>query len=38
MAYVLVVVVIMGTLMHIVEGPEHGFTSVPTGVYWAITT
>lgn len=38
MAFVMLVVVIMGTLMYIVEGPEHGFTSIPTGVYWAITT
>ena len=38
MAFVMLVVVIMGTLMYVVEGPEHGFTSIPTGVYWAITT
>lgn len=35
---VLMVVLIMGTVMFIVEGPEHGFTSIPVGVYWAITT
>jgi voltage-gated potassium channel len=29
---------IMGTLMYVVEGPENGFTSIPIGVYWAITT
>lgn len=28
----------MGTLMYVVEGPEHGFTSIPLAVYWAITT
>jgi voltage-gated potassium channel len=22
----------------VVEGPENGFTSIPVGVYWAITT
>lgn len=38
MAFVMLVVVIMGTLMYLVEGPENGFTSIPTGVYWAITT
>ncbi len=32
------VVVIMGTVMYVVEGPENGFTNIPTGVYWAITT
>ena len=35
---VLMVVLIMGTLMYVIEGPEHGFTSIPIGVYWAITT
>jgi voltage-gated potassium channel len=35
---VLMVVLIMGTLMYVVEGPQHGFTSIPTAVYWAITT
>jgi voltage-gated potassium channel len=28
----------MGTLMFIIEGPEHGFTSIPVGMYWAIVT
>jgi len=32
------VTVIMGTLMYMVEGPEHGFTSIPQGIYWAIVT
>lgn len=32
------IVVIMGTLMYLIEGPEHGFTSIPTSVYWAIVT
>jgi voltage-gated potassium channel len=38
LSFVLGVVLIMGTLMYVVEGPEHGFTSIPIGVYWAITT
>ncbi len=38
LSFVLVVVVVMGTLMYVVEGPENGFTSIPVGVYWAITT
>jgi len=33
-----VVVLVLGTLMYVVEGPEHGFTSVPVSIYWAITT
>ena len=32
------IVVIMGALMYLVEGPEHGFTSIPRGIYWAIVT
>jgi voltage-gated potassium channel len=35
---VLMIVLVMGTLMYVVEGPANGFTSVPTSVYWAITT
>ncbi|MCX7216265.1 MAG: ion transporter [Burkholderiales bacterium] len=31
-------VVILGSLLYVIEGPEHGFTSVPISVYWAITT
>jgi voltage-gated potassium channel len=35
---VLMIVFVSGTLVYLVEGPEHGFTSIPTSVYWAITT
>ena len=35
---VLAIVVIIGALMHIVEGPENGFTSIPKSMYWAIVT
>ncbi|HPU50193.1 MAG TPA: ion transporter [Burkholderiaceae bacterium] len=38
LAFVMMVVLVMGTLMYVVEGAEHGFTSIPVGVYWAITT
>jgi voltage-gated potassium channel len=38
MMTVLSVVIIIGTLMYIIEGPEHGFTSIPTSIYWAIVT
>ncbi|BCO28221.1 hypothetical protein MIZ03_3121 [Rhodoferax lithotrophicus] len=38
LAAVLMIVLVMGTLMYVVEGPENGFTSIPTAVYWAITT
>ncbi|MES2631933.1 MAG: ion transporter [Pseudomonadota bacterium] len=35
---VLMVALILGTLLYVVEGPEHGFKDIPTSVYWAITT
>ena len=31
-------VIVFGTLMYVVEGPQHGFTSIPKGIYWAIVT
>lgn len=31
-------VVIFGSIMYLVEGEEHGFTSIPRAVYWAIIT
>jgi voltage-gated potassium channel len=35
---VLMIVLVMGTLMYVVEGPAHGYTSIPVGIYWAIST
>lgn len=35
---VLLIAIIAGSLMYVVEGPEHGYTSIPKGVYWAIVT
>ena len=35
---VMLLVVIIGALMYVVEGEEHGFTSIPTSIYWAIVT
>jgi voltage-gated potassium channel len=35
---VLTLVLIVGAAMHLVEGPENGFTSIPISVYWAIVT
>jgi voltage-gated potassium channel len=35
---VLSVVVIVGTLIYVIEGEEHGFTDIPTGIYWSIVT
>jgi voltage-gated potassium channel len=38
LVFVMMVVLVMGTLMYLVEGPQHGFTSIPISIYWAITT
>jgi voltage-gated potassium channel len=35
---VLSLVLIIGAVMHLVEGPEHGFTSIPVSIYWAVVT
>lgn len=35
---VLVLVVVIGSMMYIIEGPENGFTSIPKSIYWAIVT
>jgi len=35
---IIIIVVIVGTLMYYVEGAEHGFTSIPRSIYWAIVT
>lgn len=37
LSFVMLVVVLLGTLMYVIEGPQHGFTSIPTAIYWAIT-
>jgi voltage-gated potassium channel len=36
--FVVIVVLVMGTFMYVIEGPNNGFTSIPVCVYWAITT
>ena len=35
---ILAIVLIMGTGMYVIEGPEHGFESIPHSIYWAIVT
>ncbi len=35
---VVTLVTILGSIMYLIEGPEHGFTSIPKSVYWAIVT
>ena len=35
---VLTLVIIIGSVMYVVEGGQHGFTSIPKSIYWAIVT
>jgi voltage-gated potassium channel len=35
---VLSVVVVVGSIMYLIEGPASGFASIPTSIYWAIVT
>src|SRR5687768_4538477 len=35
---VVTMVVVIGTLLYVIEGEEHGFTSIPVGIYWAVVT
>ncbi|MBP7633553.1 two pore domain potassium channel family protein, partial [Candidatus Ozemobacteraceae bacterium] len=35
---VISLVTIIGSVMYVIEGPEHGFTSIPVSIYWAIVT
>lgn len=36
--FLLIISVLLGTVMYLVEGPEHGFNSIPHSVYWTIVT
>src|SRR5690349_9096144 len=38
LSVVVMIVLIIGTLMYLIEGPAHGFTSIPFSIYWAIST
>ncbi|GJQ23799.1 MAG: ion transporter [Planctomycetia bacterium] len=36
--FLLVLVVIIGSLMHLIEGGHHGFDNIPQSIYWTIVT
>jgi len=35
---VLAIVVIVGSIMYLIEGEDHGFSNIPVSIYWAIVT
>ena len=38
LSVVVMVVLVVATLMYVIEGPKHGFTSIPKSIYWALST
>ena len=34
----LTLVLIIGALMYLIEGEQHGFTNIPQSIYWTIVT
>ncbi len=36
--FIVVISVLLGTIMYLVEGPKHGFNSIPHSVYWTVVT
>ena len=34
----IILTTIFGCLIYVIEGPEHGFNSIPHSIYWAIVT
>lgn len=36
--FVFIISIILGTIMYLIEGPEHGFKSIPQSIYWCIVT
>ncbi|MDX2361072.1 MAG: ion transporter [Crocinitomicaceae bacterium] len=36
--FVVMMMVMAGTIMYVIEGGEHGFESIPASIYWAIVT
>ena len=31
-------VIVIGSIMYVIEGPDNGYKNIPTGIYWAIVT
>ncbi len=38
MLFILVLVLLLGSIMYVVEGAENGFNSIPLSIYWAVIT
>lgn len=38
LGFVSIVILISGTIIYLIEGPENGFKDIPTSMYWAVVT
>ncbi len=38
LTFIISAVIVVGALMYLVEGPEHGFPDILTSMYWAVVT
>ncbi|WP_034410441.1 MULTISPECIES: ion transporter [Derxia] len=38
LSFVLMLILVFGSVMYVIEGPDNGFTSIPVAMYWAVTT
>ena len=36
--FIITVLILFGSIMYLIEGPENGFDSIPAGIYWAVVT
>lgn len=36
--FIVIVVVLVGSLMYVIEGGENGFVDIPSSIYWAVVT
>ncbi|MEO8408215.1 MAG: ion transporter [Oxalobacteraceae bacterium] len=37
-SFVVMLILVLGTVMYVVEGPSNGYTSIPVAMYWAVVT
>jgi voltage-gated potassium channel len=35
---VVTLIIILGSIMYVIEGEEHGFVNIPVSIYWAVVT
>jgi voltage-gated potassium channel len=38
MMFIVILVVMLGSIMYVVEGGQNGFYSIPLSIYWAVIT